>query len=327
MVPDLGSELMASTFMHWIGLGVAAAALTASSCAESPHSPLGGGSGGATAPTASGGTIGSGPPTQGASGGTSVSATGGASASGGATGSGGSSTGSGGGSAPGTGGAAGNGGAAASGAAGAGAGGTPLAAGGSPGGVQVSPDLIASTHADGYLQLFPANPIVAIGPWFTYDWGTSDCNIAPKSGAEVKKGAGGICFSGQSCTGAAPGAGLGFKICTTPGDISTWTEMQTFMAAHGMTGTNAPYGFGQCNTGNKITAINWVGQVPSGAVIDLHDATDVSLVTLPVTAGATSVAVPATVDGGKIASIHFSMNGTKVPTWNFCVSMVTLSYQ
>jgi hypothetical protein len=212
-------------------------------------------------------------------------------------------------------------------AAGGSAAGAAGAGGTAPGGVQVSPDLIAATHADGYLQLFPANPVVAIGPWFTYDWGTSNCNIAPKSGAQVKKGTGGICFSGQSCTGMAPGAGLGVKICTTPGDISTWTEMQTFMAGHGMTGTNAPYGFGQCNTGNKLTAITWVGNVPAGAVVDLHDAADLSLVTLPVAAGATSVAVPATVDGGKIASVHFSMNGTTVPTWSFCVSKLTLSYQ
>jgi hypothetical protein len=46
-----------------------------------------------------------------------------------------------------------------------------------------------------------------------------------------------------------------------------------------------------------------------------------------VAAGATSVAVPATVDGGKIASVHFSMNGTTVPTWSFCISKLTLSYQ
>jgi hypothetical protein len=191
----------------------------------------------------------------------------------------------------------------------------------------VSPDLIAATHADGYLQLFPANPVVAVGPWFSYNWGTSNCNISPKAGAQVNKGTGGICFSGQNCTGTSPGAGLGFKVCTTPGDLTGWTEMTTFMAGHGMAGTNVSYGFGQCNTGKKITAINWVGSVTAGTKIELHDAADLSLIALPVSAGATSVAVPGTVDGGKVASIHFSVDGATIKTWNFCVSQLTLSYQ
>lgn len=277
-----------------------------------------GSSGGATA---TGGTSSA----QGTGGGTAApGGTGGASTSGGATGGSGTPTASGG--AVGSGGRNGGGGAAAA-TGGSGPGGASAGSAGASGGVQVSPELIAATHADGYLQLFPANPVVAIGPWFSYDFGTSNCNIAPKSGAQVRKGAGGICFSGQGCTGANPGAGLGFKVCTTPGDISMWPEMQAFMAAHAMTGMNVAYGFGQCNTGNKITAVNWVGNVPAGTVVDLHDAADLSLVALPVTAGATSVTVPASVDGGKIASVHFSMNGTTVPSWSFCVASVTLSYR
>jgi hypothetical protein len=61
--------------------------------------------------------------------------------------------------------------------------------------------------------------------------------------------------------------------------------------------------------------------------LDLHDDADLSLMTLPVPAGATSIPVPAAIDGGKIASIHFTIDGTTVVTWNFCVSSLTLSYQ
>lgn len=313
---------MKNLFARLVGLGIVAGC-SVLGCSESAPNPAIGGTGGGVASASSGGATGTG----------GVPSTGGVQSTGGATGSGGSTIGSGGatgtgGTIGGSGGANGTGGkVGAGGTPGPGAGGTVAGAGGAPVPAGVSPNLITATHADGYLQLFPASPVVAIGPWFTYNWGTSNCNIAPKSGAQVNKGTGGICFSGQSCTGTAPGAGLGVKICTTPGDISTWTEMQTFMAGHGMTGTNAPYGFGQCNTGNKITAINWVGNVPAGAMLDLHDAADLSLMTLPVPAGATSISVPATLDGGKIASIHFTINGSTIATWNFCVSSLTLAYQ
>lgn len=322
---------------RFVGLALAiVAGYGGSGCSTNPPVSSGDGSGGAVVPPSSTGGMT-------ASGGVSPSTTGGAMGLGGNVGSGsGGAPSSGGTSGPGS--AVSSGGAPGGGGGGGGTGGTSsggapslggsTSAGGAVAGTsgnagtpQVSPDLIAATHADGYLQLFPASPIVAIGPWFTYNWGTSNCNISPASGAQVKKGTGGICFSGKSCTGAAPGAGLGVKLCTTPGDLTGWTEMQTFMIGHGMSGTNAPYGFGQCNTGNKITSINWEGSVPSGTVVDLHDAADLSLITLTVAGAATSVAVPASVDGGKIASVHFSMNGTTVPSWSFCVSKVTLSYQ
>jgi hypothetical protein len=59
----------------------------------------------------------------------------------------------------------------------------------------------------------------------------------------------------------------------------------------------------------------------------LHDASDKSLGQVPVGAGATSATVPATIDGGQIASIHFGVNGATIKTWNFCITKLTLSYQ
>jgi len=70
------------------------------------------------------------------------------------------------------------------------------------------------------------------------------------------------------------------------------------------TGTSM-YGFGQCNPGLKITAVNWVGAVTAGIAVAFHDGTDTSMGQVTVAAGATSVSVPATIDGGQIASIHF----------------------
>ena len=105
--------------------------------------------------------------------------------------------------------------------------------------------------------------------------------------------------------------------------------MKTFLTAHNLA-TTAPslYSFGQCNTGMKITKVNWVGNVTAGISIDFHDNTDKSLgVLVPVTAGATSVDVPASIDGGAIASIHWVANASTLKTWNFCITKLTLSYQ
>jgi hypothetical protein len=73
--------------------------------------------------------------------------------------------------------------------------------------------------------------------------------------------------------------------------------------------------------------VNWVGAVTAGIAVAFHDGTDTSMGQVTVAAGATSVSVPATIDGGQIASIHFVANAATVKTWNFCITQLTLSYQ
>jgi hypothetical protein len=162
-----------------------------------------------------------------------------------------------------------------------------------------------------------------VGAWFDYQWSGAGCTLGFTKGATKE------CFSGSGCGGASPGAGMGFSLCSFPGlDVSTWPQMQQFLTSRSLltTGTSM-YGFGQCNPGLKITAVNWVGAVTAGIAVAFHDGTDTSMGQVTVAAGATSVSVPATIDGGQIASIHFVANAATVKTWNFCVSKVTLSYQ
>jgi hypothetical protein len=185
-------------------------------------------------------------------------------------------------------------------------------------------DLVSITHADGWIPLFnDKNPpnwgTVVVGAWFDYQWAGTACTLGFTKGATKE------CLSGSGCSGA----GLGFSLCSFPGlDTSTWPQMQQFLTSRSLvtTGTSM-YGFGQCNPGLKITKVTWVGNVPAGVAVAFHDGTDTSIGQVDVTAAATSVTVPATVDGGKIASIHFVVNGATIKTWNFCITNVTLSYQ
>ena len=264
-----------------------------------------------------------------ANGGSSTSggsqANGGSSTSGGSQANGGSST---------SGGSQGNGGSSASGGA-TGAGGTVTNSGGSTtvGTPGTTPDLIGpggatcgntnATHADGWMCIFnyPNPGPNIVGAWFDYQWTGGTCTLGYTTGKE--------CFSGSNCTGTNAGAGMAFNLCAFLAlDTSTWPQMKTFLTANNLA-TTAPskYSFGQCNAGMKITAVNWVGSVPAGIVVDFHDAGDKSIGQVIVAAGATSVAVPATTDGGAIASIHWVANASTLKTWNFCITKLTLSYQ
>jgi len=88
--------------------------------------------------------------------------------------------------------------------------------------------------------------------------------------------------------------------------------------------------FSQCNTGALIKTVHWTlggGTIPAGVSVIFQDAADLALGQVSLAAGAVSADVPATVDASKIASIHFSVNGSTIPNWNFCLSTVTVSYQ
>jgi hypothetical protein len=279
-----------------------------------------GGSQGNGGSSASGGSQGNGGTS--ASGGSQGN--GGTSASGGSQGNGGTS---------GSGGSQGSGGASASGGV-TGSGGTIASSGGSTStGPGTTPDLIGpssstcgnpnATHADGWMCIFnyPNPGANVVGAWFDYQWTGGTCTLGYTTGKE--------CFSGSNCTGTNAGAGMGFNLCAFLAlDTSTWPQMKTFLTANNLA-TTAPskYSFGQCNSGSKITAVNWVGTVPAGIIVDLHDVTDKSIGQVSVVAGATSVTVPATTDGGAIASIHWVANASIVKTWNFCITKLTLSYQ
>jgi hypothetical protein len=291
----------------------AAGCSTSSTTSSLPGS--GGNSGGAAGTSASGGSAGTSSSSSTvsatggstvASGGTSTVASGGA--AGATTGASTASGGAGGGATSGTGGAGGS---------------TPVIDAGGP--TQESADLIAATLDNGWLQLFDTGgPISAFGPWSTYSSAGSTCAITPAG--KPSKSADGMCFGGKGC-GATAGGGARVEICKTYPAYQHWTVMVNFCAAHGMTGNNVSYGFGSCNTGHVIAAIHWEGAIPAGAVIDLHDPTDQSMAKLPVSAGATAVTLPGNVDGGKVASILFHMDGAAVPTWSFCISKLWFSYR
>ncbi|HEX2870027.1 MAG TPA: hypothetical protein VHP33_02200 [Polyangiaceae bacterium] len=187
-------------------------------------------------------------------------------------------------------------------------------------------DLVAVTHADGWIPGFDVNAAVisspmVIGAWFDYQY-----PAAPSCGMTLNK-AKPICFAGKGCPGAT--GALGFSTCALNGlDVSKWPQMQAFVASRNLsTATGSSFAFSACNPGLKITGVNWKGNLPSGVVVGFHDAADKTLGTAPIPAGAASIAVPPSIDGTKIASIHFLVDGTAVPSWSFCLTELKLSFQ
>jgi hypothetical protein len=324
------------TYFPTLGsIAVAGLVLVASGCAtEASPSDINTASGGSSAP--GGGSV-----SQAGSGG-SASGTGG----GGGTGTGkggsngaGSGTGGSGTSGSGTGGS--GGGAGAGGTASSGAAGMTAVAGsaGASSAPTSTPDLIGpggatcgnvnATHDDGWMCILSAPQPGAniVGAWFDYAYPTQT-----SCAHTLKKPSGGtrqICYSGGTCSSAAAGAGLGFSICDVHGvDVSTWPEMKGLITSHSLS-TTGKSAFGACNTGAKISAVSWTfgsGSTPAGMSVVFQDASDTALGRVDsLAAGATSAAVPATVDPSKIASIHFTFNGA-IKDWNFCLSTVKISY-
>jgi hypothetical protein len=276
-----------------------------------------------------------------ATGGSSSSNSGGSSAGSGGSGS--SSTGSGGstsgngGSSTATGGTIGSGGVTSNGGSSTATGGTSTSTGaGTP---KTTADIIGpggatsgntnGTHGDKWICLlnYPSAGENVTGAWFTYSWTTTACQtLTNPSGGGAP-----LCFKGGSCTGATPGAGLGFSLCDVHGvDTSTWPQMKDLISTGGLSTTTAST-FSQCNGGAKITGVNWTlasGSIPAGMTVDFSDISDQALGSVTsIATGATSVSVPATFDASKIARIKFQMNGATVKTWDFCFQKLTLSYQ
>jgi hypothetical protein len=167
-----------------------------------------------------------------------------------------------------------------------------------------------------------------MGAWYGFPWG--GCAKPTFSSAGQK-----ICFSGGPCTGAG-GAGLGLSLCDIEASIATWPQWQAVATAGGIpVGTGAQGTFGQCNSGAAISGVSWTltGSTPAGMALEFHGAATVkngagpALGSAAVAAGATSVTVPATVDGSKIASLQWSFPASTVTTaWNFCLTGLKLEY-
>jgi hypothetical protein len=73
--------------------------------------------------------------------------------------------------------------------------------------------------------------------------------------------------------------------------------------------------------------------MPAGAALQFKGASAVknvsglALGSVAIAAGATSVTVPATVDGSKIAALEWSFPASSVTTsWNFCLTGLKLQY-
>lgn len=270
-------------------------------------------------------------------------ASGGATATAGGTTGAGGTTASNGGSSTTTGGTTGSGGTIASnGGSSVGSGGATSSTGGSTatGATQTTVDLLTapdpcasgqpSTHNDGWLCVLhaPAAGDNEMGAWYDYTWPT--CPAPTFSHASQK-----ICFSGGPCTGAG-GAGLGLSLCDIEASIATWPAWQAVAKAGNIpVGTGAQGTFGQCNSGAAITSVSWTltGNTPAGMALQFQGAGaaantgGTTLGSVTVAAGTTSVTVPATVDGSKIASLQWSFPASSVTTnWNFCLTGLKLQY-
>jgi hypothetical protein len=177
------------------------------------------------------------------------------------------------------------------------------------------------------LLSYPSAGINAVGAWFDYTWAGTTCSdtLTKPSGSSAQ-----VCFSGGKCTGSMPGAGLGLSLCDIAGvNVSTWPQMQGLISTHGLS-TTGESTFSQCNTGAVMTSVNWElgsGSIPAGTQLIFESAASQPLGQVVLTAGATSAAIPSSVDATKIAAVQFSFNAATIPSWNFCLSSVTISYQ
>jgi hypothetical protein len=291
----------------------------------------GGTTGGGTGGTTSGGTGGSytggttgttGGTTGGGTGGTTGGGTGG-SHTGGTTGTTGGATGSG------TGGTA----------APSGSGGSVMTTGG---GVASTVELIGpsaatcgatnATHGDGFICVlnYPSPGPNVVGYWFDYAFAANTCKVSftkPNGNSASNPE---VCFSGSACA-ATSGGGLGLALCDVHGiDVSTWPQLMMLESKSNLSST-AKSTVSGCNPGSTITSVNWTvssGSIPAGTSVLFDDVSDVDVTRVDnLAAGATSVAVPASVDTSKVASIKFSVNGATNPSWNFCLTSLKVTLQ
>jgi hypothetical protein len=173
----------------------------------------------------------------------------------------------------------------------------------------------------------PAAGSNVVGAWFDYAWpAAASCTHKLKKPSGATRN---VCFSGGTCA-AAGGAGVGFSVCDVHGvNVATWPEMQQLITSHGLSSTGKS-AFSACNTGAKITQVNWTTSgagTPAGMSVVLQDAADLPVGRIDnIPAAATSAMVPANLDTTRVASVHFQF-GSAVTSWDFCFSKVTLSYQ
>jgi hypothetical protein len=325
------------------GVAVCALALFVSACSSPSTSggSTGDGTGGAGTGTGGGGRGGTRGTATGGAGASSTGGTGPSTSGTGGVGTGGASPNGTGGSAPATGGAGTNG--------TGGSVGTPGAGGSSTiggGGIASTAELIGpsaavencgaanATHGDGFVcvlnyMLTPTGPNVPnfIGYWFDYSFSANTCTVSFTKPAGNNATDPEVCFSGSACE-ATSGGGLGVALCDVHTvNVSTWTQLKMLESANNLSST-AKSPFSGCNPGETMTSVGWTvssGSIPAGTSVLFDDAADVDVTRVDLAAGATSVTVPAGVDASKVASIKFSVDGSKSTSWHFCLSSLKLS--
>ncbi len=225
---------------------------------------------------------------------------------------------------------------------GAGTSGTGGGGAGTGGGVGSTTELIGpggatcgatnATHGDGFICVlsYPNAGTNVVGYWFDYPFSAGTCNVSftkPAGNSAINPQ---VCFSGSACA-ATSGGGLGLALCDVHGiDVSTWPQLMMLESASSLSST-AKSPFSGCNPGATITSVSWTlgsGSIPAGTSVLLDDIADVNVTRIDnLAAGSTSVAVPANVDTGKVASIKFSVNGASSTSWNFCLTSLKVSSQ
>jgi hypothetical protein len=187
-----------------------------------------------------------------------------------------------------------------------------------------------ATHGDGFICVlnYPNEGPNAVGYWFDYAFTAGTCNLGftkPSGNADANPQ---VCFSGSACP-ATSGGGLGAALCDVHGiDVSTWPQLESLETTSSLS-TTVKSPFSGCNAGATITSLSWTlgsGSIPAGTSVLFDDAADVNVAQVDnLAAGATSVDVPANVDASKVASIKFSVSGAASPSWDFCLSSLTVS--
>jgi hypothetical protein len=187
-----------------------------------------------------------------------------------------------------------------------------------------------ATHGDGFICVlnYPNPGTNVVGYWFDYAFSAGTCTVNFTKPAGNSATNPQVCFSGSGCA-ATSGGGLGLALCDVHGiNVSTWPELAMLESTSSLSSTvKSP--FSGCNPGATMTSVSWTlgsGTIPAGTSVLFDDAADVNLARVDnLAAGATSVAVPTTVDTSKVASIKFSVNGASSTSWNFCLTSLKLS--
>ena len=186
-----------------------------------------------------------------------------------------------------------------------------------------------ATHGDGFVCVLnsPSPGPNVVGYWFDYPFAADTCNLKFTKPSGNSASDPQVCFSGSACP-TTSGGGLGLALCDVHGiDVSTWPELMALEAASELSSTlKSP--FSGCNPGASITSVSWTvasGSIPADASVLFDDAADVDVTRVALTAGATSVSVPAGVDTSKVASLKFSISGASNATWSFCLSSLKVA--